>query len=178
MVDGRAGIFAKIAAHPADSFAANHEVRIDQFVELGNCGDVPTDDDGRFRRQLPYPAAHLAHLAEVGDDAGNADDVVLGGTQLPLKAVQRGKVEQGTRGGDVVLNHHQAPGAVKHAQRKTSLLAGDLIVIQLHGVYGAAAEFVVARIRAEHRTEQDARVGALCMRDDASAAELEIMLTC
>ena len=43
---------------------------------------------------------------------------------------------------------------MEHAQRKAALLARDLVVIQLHGIDGAAAEFVILRIRSEDRTQQ------------------------
>src|SRR5271167_4371388 len=50
---------------------------------------------------------------------------------------------------------------MEHAQREAALGASDLVVIELHGVDGAAAKFVVLRIRSEHRTQQDASVTSL-----------------
>ena len=41
--------------------------------------------------------------------------------------------------------------------------ARDLIVIQLHRINGAAAEFVILRVRSENRAEQDASLTALGM---------------
>ena len=37
---GAARVFAEIAAHPGDAFAAHDVIGIDQFVEGGNGGDV------------------------------------------------------------------------------------------------------------------------------------------
>jgi hypothetical protein len=41
------------------------------------------------------------------------------------------------------------------------LRAGNLIVIKLHGIDGAAAKFIVLCIRPEDRTQQDARATSL-----------------
>ena len=164
MLDGRTWVFAEIAAHPRDAFAAHDVVGINQLVEAGNGGDMSADDDGGLGRQAAHAAAHLAHLAEIRDDAGDADNVVFGRSQFALEALQGREVEQRAGGGDVALDHHQAPGAMEHAQRKAALLARDLVVIKLHGIDGAAAEFVVARVRAEDRAQQHARVSAFGMR--------------
>ena len=164
MDDGRVGIFAQITSHPADSFTADDMVGVDQLVELRNGRDVTADHDGRFRRQLAHAAAHLAHLAEVGDDAGDAYNVVLGGEQFAFEALQGGEVEQRAGRRDVLLNHHQAPGAMKHAQGEAALLARHLVVIELHRINGAAAEFVVARVRAEDRAQQHTSLRAFGMR--------------
>ncbi len=51
MLNGGAGVFAEIAAHPGDAFAANNAIRINQFVDAGNGGDVSADDDLRLGRQ-------------------------------------------------------------------------------------------------------------------------------
>src|SRR5579859_4279512 len=45
---------------------------------------------------------------------------------------------------------------MEHAQREATLRARDLVVIELHGIDGAAAKFVVLRIRSEDRTQQNA----------------------
>lgn len=44
------------------------------------------------------------------------------------------------------------PRAVKHSQGEAALCASDLIMIGLHRVNGAAAEFVILRVRSEDRT--------------------------
>jgi hypothetical protein len=54
------------------------------------------------------------------------------------------------------LNQHDAPRAMEHAQQEAALRAGDLVVIELHGINGPAAKFVVLRIGAEDRAQQDA----------------------
>ncbi len=163
---GAVGIFAEIAAHPSDSLASHHVIRVNQFVEAGNGGDVPADDDGRARRQPAHAPAHLTHLGEVGNDAGDAHDVIFRRGKFALEPFQGGEIEQRARCGNVLLNHHQAPGAMEHAQRKAALLARDLVVIQLHGIDGTAAEFVVARIWPEHRTQQHTRARPLRMGRD------------
>ena len=50
---------------------------------------------------------------------------------------------------------------MEHAQREAALRAGDLVVIELHGIDGPAAKFVVLRIRPEDRTQQDASATSL-----------------
>ena len=163
MADGRVRVFAQITAHPGDALAANHAIGINQFVDAGDGGDVPADQDLRFGRQPANSAAHFAHLAEVRDDAGDADDVVFVRCEFLFEALERGEVEQRAGRRDVTLNHHQTPGAVKHAQRETALRARDLVVIQLHRIDGAAAELVVARIGPEDRTQQNAGLGTFGM---------------
>ena len=76
MLDGSVRIFAEIAPHPRDAFAAHDVIGIDQLIESGNGGDVPANDDRGFGRQAAHAAAHLAHLAEVRNNAGDSDDVV------------------------------------------------------------------------------------------------------
>ena len=43
---------------------------------------------------------------------------------------------------------------MEHAKRKTALRPGNLVVIELHGVDGAAAKFVILRIGPEDRAQQ------------------------
>ena len=57
--------------------------------------------------------------------------------------------------GDDLLDHHDAPRAVKHPQREAALHARYLIVVELHRVDGAAAEFVILREWAEDRGKED-----------------------
>ena len=52
---------------------------------------------------------------------------------------------------------------MKHAQREAALRAGYLVVIKLHGIDGAAAKFIVLRIRPKDRTQKDASVTAFWM---------------
>ena len=110
---------------------------------------MSADNDDRLRRKPTHPAAHLTDLSEVGNDAGDANDVVLMRRSSLLKRIQGREVEQGAGRGDVLLDHHQSPRAMKHAQGEAALLAGDLVVIQLHRIDGAATEFVVLRVGTE-----------------------------
>ena len=117
-------------------------------------------DFGARRRDRP---AHLAHLADVDDDGGNAHDVVIVGQQFGFEGLARGKIQDRGGRGDVLLDHQDAPGAVKHAEGERPLLTGHLVVIQLHGVDLAAAELVVLRVGTENGTEEDAGANALWM---------------
>ena len=88
-------------------------------------------------------AAHLAHLADVYRDRRDADDVVVLPGDLARTALARWEVEQFAWCGEIRLDHHDAPGAMEHEQRKTALGARYLIVIELHRSDGAAAILVV-----------------------------------
>ena len=69
---------------------------------------------------------------------------------------------QDRRGGRYIgLDHHDAPAAVEHPERKGALSPCDLVVIQLHRVDCAAAEFIVARVGSEHGRKQHTGAGAL-----------------
>src|SRR5271165_4664403 len=83
-----------------------------------------------------------------------------------LEAVQGREVEQRAGRGDVALDHHQAPGAMKHAEREAALRARYLVVIELHGIDGAAAEFVIARVRTENRAQEHACLSSFRMRSN------------
>ena len=76
-VIGAVDIFAKVTPHPGDAFAANHIIRINQFVDSRDGGDMSADHDLRSGRDAAHASAHLAHFAEVRNDAGDADDVVF-----------------------------------------------------------------------------------------------------
>jgi hypothetical protein len=103
------------------------------------------------------------HLAKVGDDPGYANDVVPIFDQLALETLQVGKIQQRAGRRNVVLDHHQAPRAMEHAQRKAALSAGNLVVVELHGIDGAAAIFVILCVRAENGTQQNSRLRPLWM---------------
>ena len=122
---------------------------------------MAADDDSGSGESSPHHAAHLAHLADVDDDRRDAHDIVVHAGQLACESLARGEIEHRGGSGDVLLDHHDAPGAMKHAQRERSLLARYLVVVQLHGIDGAAAELVVLRIRTEYGAEQYARIFAL-----------------
>ena len=50
------------------------------------------DDDG-VGRQAADLAAHFAHLAEVRNDSGNPNDVVIGGGQFALEIFESREIE-------------------------------------------------------------------------------------
>src|SRR3989304_2368910 len=81
------------------------------------------------------------------------------------KGFPPGKIKDRARRADVLLNHGDAPGSMKHAQRKSPLYTRHLIVVELHRVNDPAAELVVARIRAENRAQKNAGAYALRMPD-------------
>jgi hypothetical protein len=108
------------------------------------------------------------------DDAGQADNVVLVRRQFADEALTRGKVEDGARSRDVLLEKHQAPAAVEHAQGERPLLARDLVVIELHRIDAAAAVLIVLREGFEYRGEKNAgarslRVWLHCDEDHSGA---------
>src|SRR5512142_2490918 len=140
MLDRGSLVFAKIVPHPGNAFAPHDVIGVDEMRESGNRGHVPAHNDHRLRRDLAYALAHLTHLADVGDDRRNAADVILMLAEFVLKLLERGEVEYRAGRRDIALDHHDAPGAVEHAQRETALRARDLVVIELHGVDGARAE--------------------------------------
>ena len=84
--------------------------------------------------------------------------------QFPRKGLAGGEIQHRARRGDVLLDHHDAPGAVETAQRECTLAARHLVVIELHRVDRAAAESIVLRVRSEHGREQDPGLGAFGMR--------------
>ena len=127
----------------------------------GNRRDVAADDDLRVRGVLAHQPAHLAHLPHVDDDAGDADHVVLPAGQLADEARPGREVEQRRRRRDVVLDELDAPRSVEHAERERPLLAGHLVLVQLHRVDGPAAVLIVDRVGPEDRRQQHARAGAL-----------------
>jgi hypothetical protein len=142
MLDRRALVFSQIASHPRNAFALHNVIGVDHLFNPGDGAHVPVHYDHRMRREFTRHAAHLAHLGHVHHDSREADHVVMLRLQLAGKVFPRGKVEHGAGRGNIRLDHHDAPGAMKHAQRKAALNARDLIVIELHRIDGAAAELV------------------------------------
>ena len=128
---GRSGSSPRILAQPRHALALHDVIGVDHRLDARNRRDVPADDDRRPRRVLPDEPAHLPDLADVDDDADEADDVVVVRRQLLDEALARRKVEQRARRRDVALNQHEAPGPVEHAQRERPLLARHLVVVQL-----------------------------------------------
>ncbi len=132
-------------------------------LDAGNRGDVAADDDRRVRRELAHHAAHLAHLADVHDDRGDADDVVLMRVSSRAKASRVGKSStvQGAEIFSWIIMMPQERWNMR--SEKAALRARHLVVIELHRIDGAAAEFVVLRVRPKDGGQQDARALALGM---------------
>ena len=164
MLDRRRSIFAQEGTHPTNAFAFDDEIGVDDLIEVRNRSHVATDDDRGMRRELPHHTAHVLHLAHIHHDAGNADHVVMLRGQLFLKVRERREVEHGGWSADVLLDKHDAPGAVEHAQRVRTLFAGDLVMVQLHRIDAAATELVILRIWTEDTGEQNTSLTALGMR--------------
>jgi hypothetical protein len=113
---------------------------------------------------LSHESAHLTHLPDVHDDPGNADDVVVMTGDLTNETLARGEVEHRAWRADVVLDQHQSPTAMKHAERERTLLACDLVVIELGRVDRTRSELVVSRERLEDRCQEHARARTAWMR--------------
>ena len=90
-------------------------------------------------------------------------DVVVIRFDFSREIVSGGEVKDCAGRRNVLLDHHDAPGAMEHSQGKAALSSRDLVVIKLHRVDGAAAELVVLRVRAEDRTQQNAGLSSLWM---------------
>src|ERR1700690_574242 len=84
--------------------------------------------------------------------------------QLGSELLARRKIQQRRGVDQVLLDHHQTPGSVEHANRELALLARDLVVIQLHGIDGAAAEIVSLGVGAKNAAQQNAGIGTKGMR--------------
>src|SRR5947209_1170843 len=146
MVDGSVLIFSEITTHPGDAFSANNVVGIDHAFQAGHRGYMAAHDNHRIWGEFADDPAHLADLTHIHDDRRDAHDVVVVLAQFAGERLTCGEVENAARSRNVRLNHHDSPGAMKHPQRETALGARDLVVIELHWVDGAAAEFVILRI--------------------------------
>src|ERR1035441_1404730 len=163
-MDRGVDVFAEVLAHPGDAVAFDNVIGIEELLHAGDGGDVAADDDRRARRELAHHAAHLAGLADVDDDRGDADDVVVVGGEFAGKGLAGREVEDRAGGGDVPLDHEDAPGTVEAAQGERTLAARYLVVVQLHRVDGAAAVGIVLRVRAEGGGEQDPGLSSFRMR--------------
>src|SRR6185369_11124352 len=91
-------ILAEVALKPADTFAADDEIGIDQLLKPLLVGDVAADDNSCSRLIAADQLAHLGHLADTDNDAADADHVVAVLADLLGEALQSGKVEQGAGG--------------------------------------------------------------------------------
>jgi hypothetical protein len=125
-------IFRKEAAHPAHTLAFHDVVGVDQLVQIGQVSDVPADHDRGVGQMLTNQLAHLLDLSDVRLDRSDPDDVVRVRSNLLDEAIHRREIQQRTGSVDIVLNEHQPPRAVEHPHRERSLLAGYLVVVELH----------------------------------------------
>ena len=153
MADGSGLVFAEEAAHPGDAIAADDVVGIEQLLDFRDGSYMPADHDGGLRRELADHSAHFAHFADVDDDGGDADDIVVVGAEFLSKGFAGGEIQHCGGRGDVLLDHQDTPRAVEHAQGERPLLAGHLVVVQLHRIDLAAAEFIVLGVGTKDGTE-------------------------
>ncbi len=109
VADGGVRVFAQVAPHPGDAVAFHHVIDFDHQLDAGDSRHMAAHHDGRPRRNPPHHLAHLADLADVHDDGGNAHDVVIVGAQLGLKSLARRKIQDRGWSGDVPLDHQDAP---------------------------------------------------------------------
>src|SRR5512138_1616115 len=114
MTDASAFVLAQITAHPGDAIAAHEVISIDHGLYLGKGRDVPADDNHGVWRDATHYATHLPHLADVDDDRGDADDVIVARGELLLKALSGREIKHRAGRRDVLLDHHDPPGAVEH----------------------------------------------------------------
>ncbi len=163
MFDWGIHVFAEIAAHPRNSLAAHDVVGVNHAFEARCCRHVAADNDFRIRRKLAHHAAHFAHLAEVYDDRGNPDNVILVGFEFAGKVFTRREIEHRAGRRNILLDHHDSPRPVKHTQRESALRPRHLVVVKLHGIDGPRTKLIVLRVRTENRTQQYARTAALGM---------------
>src|SRR5215471_5205900 len=161
MPDGRVWILAEMLAQPSDALAPGDVIRVEEPLETRDRRHVAANDDRGSRGMAPRQAAHLLHFADVHDDSGDADDIVLARGDLANESIARGKVEDGAGAGDIALEQHQPPRAVEQAKRERSLLARHLVVIQLRWIDRARPEPVVNAERFEDRCEEDIRHAAM-----------------
>jgi hypothetical protein len=162
--DGRLIILPQVPLKPPDALAADDMVRIDYLLETIQVCNVPTDNDHGCRLMLPDQLAHLFDLADIRENAADADNVIDPVADFFREAVKQGKIQDCAGGFDVGLNHHQSEGAVKHPQGESSLDTGDLILVEFHWVDRAAPVLVIPGVRSEDARQQDA--GACSERMD------------
>jgi len=154
--DGGLDVPPEIAPKPRDTVAPDDVVGVDDALQALAGGDVPAHDNRCAGEVLADHLAHFFHLARVGDDGTDPDDVVVMVRNLARELFERRVVEDGAGGVDVGLQHPQREGRVEHAQREAPLEARHLVLVELHGIDAAASVLVVLRVGAEYACEQDA----------------------
>jgi hypothetical protein len=124
-------------------------INVDAIRDIVLVGNMSAHHNRRTRLVFPDHFAHFLHFADICNNRADADDIVGIFPDFGVKAIEGGKVQKSARGIDIGLNHHQSEGAVKHAEGKTALNSGDLILIEFHGVDFSASIFIVLGVRSE-----------------------------
>ena len=114
--DGPGIVLGEKPSHPPNALAPDDVVGVDPAVEVRQTGHVPADDDCGVGQVLSDQLAHPPNLADVDDNGSDSDDVVGVRGDLLDEALLIGEIEECARGGDVGLNHHNAPRAMEHSQ--------------------------------------------------------------
>ncbi len=170
MPDGQLFVLPEEGPEPTDAVPPDDVIGVDDLGEVSPRGDVTTDDNGRSRPFTADDRAHRLDFFDIGPDGADPHDVVGGPAQLVGERLERRKVQDRAGGVDIGLQHQKAEGAVKHTQREPSLQAGDLVVIQLHGVDAAAPELVVPGERSEDAAQKYPGLDSLRVKGDCGIA--------
>ena len=107
-------VLAKQASHPFDPFPLHDMVGIDHAFQVGDGSDVAADDNLGVRRDRPGDFAHPFHLADIGHDGGDTDDVVGMGRDLAFEDLQGREIEHRAGHRDVRLDETDAQRGMKH----------------------------------------------------------------
>ena len=129
-----------------ESLEGKDVILVEDIVDTGHGRHMSADHDRRMRRQLTYHAAHFPRLTYVHDDRRDADDVVAVFGQFPREGLAGGKVEDCRGRRDILLDHHDAPGAMEHPQGEGALRSRYLVVVKLHRVHPPATVLVVLAV--------------------------------
>ena len=127
--------------------------------------------------KLAHHAAHLAHLADVDDDRGDAHDVVVVASSVRARSASRVGKSSTVQGAEIFAWIIMMPQERWNMRNENAALrARDLVVIKLHRVDGAAAEFVVLRVRAENRSQKNAGARSLGMCFERGRSDIEVRI--
>ena len=159
MPDRRAVVLSQIALKPPDTLAAHDEIRVDVPFQTFFVGDMSADNDRGVRLVPANQFAHLPHLADIRQDAADPDYVVGMPADCRPELIQCGKIQKRAGSGEIGLDHHQAEGAMKHAQGEAPLDTGHLVLVEFHRIDSPAPVFVVLGIRSEYARQQHAGAG-------------------
>ena len=161
VADGGLVVLAEKPPQPRDPVSLDDVIGVEDALQALPAGDVAAHDDGCAGEVLADQFAHFPRLARIRDDGADPHDVVGVLADLADEALERRVVQDGAGGVGVGLQHAQGEGGMEHPQGEPSLDAGDLVLIELHGVDPAAPVLVVLRVRPEDAGEQDAGPVAL-----------------